>query len=343
MTEPGTETKASVFRWVVLLTAVATYALVILGGVVRATDSGDACPDWPRCNGELIPTFDSAVLIEFSHRMLASVVGFLVLAVAILAWRWQRGRPLIVWGAAAALVLVAGQVILGGLTVVNDLPAGLVTAHLAMAALLLATLVVLTAASFQTGVPDRTAVGVEDDGRWSSFRNLALFAALATFALMLTGSYVSGSGASLAVRDWPLFNGQLLPDGGRLTMIHAMHRIAAAGVGLLVAYVAYRAWRERHSLGFVAAAAILAFALYFAQIFVGASNVWTLLQPAAASAHLALAVAIWAMLVTVSFLAYTETQRVAARGPARPRLQTGTIQDPSLEHAGGTLPAGEAS
>src|SRR3989304_4822522 len=63
------------------------------------------------------------------------------------------------------------------------------------------------------------------------------------FALMLPGSYVGGSGAGLAFRDWPLFDGKLMPEGGRLAMIHAMHRFAAAAVGLLLAYVAYRAWR----------------------------------------------------------------------------------------------------
>lgn len=301
------------FRWLALTTTLATYALVILGGVVRVTESGDACPDWPRCHGELLPPLETQVLIEFSHRLIASVVGFLILAVALFAWRSQRHSPLIRWGAAAAVVLVGGQIVLGGATVINDLPSSMVTAHLALASALLATLVVITLASFE--LPVRTTSVLQD--RIVSFRNLAAIAALATFALMLTGSYVSGSGAGLAFDDWPLFNGRLVPDGGRLAMVHATHRFASAAVGILVVYVAVRAWRTQRARPWLLYGTTGALALYVAQVFVGASNVWTLLQPAAVGAHLALAVALWAALVAVTFVAHQAAEAASRADEAR--------------------------
>ncbi|MCH8849269.1 MAG: COX15/CtaA family protein [Chloroflexi bacterium] len=337
------------FRWLVLATGLTTFGLIVLGGVVRTTESGDACPDWPLCNGELIPAFDSAVLIEFSHRLLASIVGILVLAVAVWAWRSQRGRPLIVWGATAALLLVGFQIVLGGLTVLNDLPPDMVTAHLALAATLLATLGGLAVVSFdggREGSEPRSDVPAAERSRLESFRNLALVAALATFALMLSGSYVSGSGAGLAFSDWPLFNGSLLPGGGRLAVIHATHRLAAAAIGLFIAYVAVRAWRDRRALGLLAAGSMLALGLYVAQIFVGASNVWTLLQPAAGAAHLGLAVAIWTTLVVLGVAAQVVAHPISERAATYERRGPGVTargRETPVGAAPGTLSSGGSS
>ncbi|MCH8900863.1 MAG: COX15/CtaA family protein [Chloroflexi bacterium] len=325
------------YRWLAVATCAATFALIVLGGVVRATGSGDACPDWPRCQGELIPPLEPDILIEFSHRLLASVVGLLVLAMAVVAWRSQRQAPVILWGATAALALVAGQIVLGGLTVLNDLPANMVMAHMALAATLLATLLLIAVASFDI----EPAPSAERRRSAASFRNLAIFAALATFGLMLTGSFVSGSGAGLAFRDWPLFNGQLMPEGGRLAMIHAGHRMAAVGVGLLLVYVSVRAKREQHWNRAVLMTVRFAMALYGVQVLVGAANIWTLLQPSATATHLALAMAIWGALVTASLLAHRATQPLPQTederaGRALPRQGT-------VEPASATLPAGGAS
>ena len=294
------------FRGLVLATCIATYGLIVLGGVVRATESGDACPDWPRCHGELLPPLETAVLIEFSHRLLASLVGLLIVAMAIAAWRSQRRLPVVVWGATAAVALVGAQIVLGGATVLKDLPSSLVMAHLALAVTLLATLLVVASATFAPEpagdvIPDRREAS-------TSFRNLAIIAALAMLALMLTGSYVSGSGASLAFRDWPLFDGRLLPEGGRLAVIHATHRLAVVAVGLLLVYVAVRAWRTQRQHQAVIAGTVVALILYIAQVLVGAANIWTLLQPAASAAHLALAVALWVTLVVVATLAHHAAQ-----------------------------------
>ncbi|MEX0786162.1 MAG: COX15/CtaA family protein [Dehalococcoidia bacterium] len=312
------------FRWLVLGTALSTYALIILGGVVRTTESGDACPDWPRCHGELIPPLEPAVLIEFSHRLLASLVGFLILAVAIAAWRTQRHRPVVFWGSLAAVGLVAGQIVLGGMTVLNELPSSLVTAHLALATFLLAALAVIAFASFELRAPERARPDA------ASFRNLAFVAALAVFGLMLSGSYASGSGAGLAFRDWPLMDGRLMPEGGRLAMIHATHRFVALAVGVLLVYVVVRAWRSHRDEPGIVHGATFALVLYVAQAFVGAANIWTLLQPAAGAAHLALAAAIWAVLVLVALFAH----HAAQPAPERARAVASRPDTPAMKPSG---------
>jgi heme A synthase len=326
MGHAGSEPFSASFRWLALATCVITYALIIVGAVVRATGSGDACPDWPRCHGELIPPLETKVLIEFSHRLLASVVGILVAAVALGAWRSRRENPIVFWAALTTVGLVIGQIALGGATVLSDLSPGIVTAHLAMAATLLATLIVialLVIAPMSPVTPREGATG---------FRNLAFVAALTTFALMLTGSYVSGSGAGLAFDDWPLFNGSFMPDGGRLAMIHATHRFAALAVGIVLAYLAYRAMRSGYKP--VLHGSLFALVLYIAQALVGAANIWTLLQPSAVAAHVALAAALWATLVIVAYFSQRAAGAPLLRvsqhaSEARPSTRSEPAAEPS--------------
>src|SRR5712691_13134211 len=78
------------YRGLAVATAVSAYLLILLGGLVRITGAGLACPDWPLCRGRVIPPPDSLVLIEWSHRFVASIVGLLTLAVAFAAWRLRR-------------------------------------------------------------------------------------------------------------------------------------------------------------------------------------------------------------------------------------------------------------
>jgi heme A synthase len=126
----------------------AIYGLVIMGGVVRVTGSGLGCPDWPLCHGQVIPPLEKPVLIEYSHRLAASAGGFLVVGLAVATWLTQRRSTVMVAAAGAAVVLLVFQALLGGITVVNELPPNIVTAHLAIALVLLSLLLLITTLSF---------------------------------------------------------------------------------------------------------------------------------------------------------------------------------------------------
>src|SRR5207244_6695150 len=81
------------FRILAVATAAVTYALVVLGGVVRVSGSGLGCPDWPLCHGHLLPPLNLYAIIEYSHRTTASLASALIVltaAVALLAWRKRR-------------------------------------------------------------------------------------------------------------------------------------------------------------------------------------------------------------------------------------------------------------
>lgn len=300
------------FQRLSIVTIVSTYALLVLGGIVRVTDSGLGCPDWPLCHGRIIPPAETAVLIEWSHRLVASVVGFLVLGMAAMAWRSYRRVPQVIVPLALALVVLVAQVILGGMAVVHELPSTIVMAHLATGLSLLALLIIATIFSFTSDRELRP-----EPSAFRGFAGGALFAAMATFVVMLVGAYVSGSNASLACTDWPLCNGEVVPDGGREVGIHFLHRVLVVGLGLVLVAVAAQAWRsQRHSRPLILTMGI-ALGLFGVQVLVGAGNIWSRLEPAVTATHLAVGAALWADLVFLTVLSYFWARPPQVQAPIR--------------------------
>ena len=139
--------KFGAFQSISLATAVSVYVLIVLGGIVTSTGSQLACPDWPLCNGQIIPTFTTPVMIEYTHRVWTLVVTALVIGTAILAWKNYRWSNTITKLATLTLVLLWGQVILGMVTVDSGGLPVVVTSHLALATLVFASALMTSAFS----------------------------------------------------------------------------------------------------------------------------------------------------------------------------------------------------
>ena len=120
---------------------VALVALVVIGGATRVMEAGLACPDWPLCYGTLLPgrQMNVQVFLEWFHRLDAFVIGVALLVQLVAAWWWRRELPGWLLPFSAGLVLlVMLQGGLGALTVLQLLPSGVVTAHLALGLTLVA-------------------------------------------------------------------------------------------------------------------------------------------------------------------------------------------------------------
>ena len=277
------------------VTILAMFGLITLGALVRATDSGLGCPDWPLCQGKLIPAFDYHVIIEYSHRMTASVVGILVVASAIMVWWKHRNSRILTTLMTFAVIALLVQVILGGITVVNELPAGIVTAHLFAAEVLIATLIIALLVLRQP-LPARAT------RRDPYFYWVAAMAAV-TMIILLTGTYIVGRNASAVCPDWPMCNGGGLPDFG-LQWEHMAHRIIAALGGLFIIVAAMKSRRYKARSRALAGMGMGAAGLLVAQVLAGAANPWFDFVAGAQVVHLSLATALWGHLVAMAVVAY---------------------------------------
>ena len=286
-------------RWC-LVTCLVVFGLIILGGVVRATDSGLGCPDWPRCHGSFIPRWEKHTLIEYSHRLTASIAGLLIFALLVWTWRSYRRVPALLYPAFLTAGLLLVQAGLGGAAVVNELPPEIVAVHLGTALTILSLLLLIAITAFHLGsrrVPVEASPG---------FGRLAAAAAIGAFVLLIVGSYASGAGYGLACNGWPLCNGEVVP-GASLASVQVifLHRVLALVVGLILLALVVAGWRERVESR-VQQLALAALLLFGVQSLVGAANVWTELADEVTGLHLALATLLWVALALLNI----EVQRL---------------------------------
>jgi cytochrome c oxidase assembly protein subunit 15 len=126
--------------------AIATLLLMAVGSATRVMNAGLACPDWPLCYGQLVPSkqMNLQVFLEWFHRLDAALIGLSAIALAGLSWWYRRSLPnWLPWASTFALGLIVFQGVLGGLTVTELLRFDIVTAHLGTALLFFTTLLVI--------------------------------------------------------------------------------------------------------------------------------------------------------------------------------------------------------
>ena len=280
---------------------------------MRVTDSGLGCPDWPLCYGQIIPPFSVPTMIEYSHRLSASVLSLFVAATTVLAWLHLRDNPVALRSAIAALVLVIVAAILGGITVLTELEWWVVLFHLGIAELLLACLIVAAIAGWNRS---RAGEPVFISMPGSATQKLAIAAVVGTFILILSGSYMVGYGAGTSCATWPLCRGSFWPGDAAAYLIHMGHRYIAALVGLIVLAAAWHVIRtlpDNPPARLAAVGVVLAFA---AQIVVGAAVIWTAFGADFKAVHLSVATLVWAALVTMVGLIYLPQRSAAAADAA---------------------------
>ncbi len=316
--------------------------LTALGGIVRVTGSGLACPDWPACYGGLIPTGDFGefaarqVWFEWTHRLVAAIMGFIIIGYAYVAWRRYRAQRRVWLPAALAVPFLALQIVLGGLTVTERLEELIVTLHLATAMLILMLVAVSWLGSFPWRVvtsADEAPLGTDAASQARTYARIALLIAVLVYAVVVVGSYVThvgagpdagahvGPGGAACGNQWPLCYGGLFPEG-EYAQWNMGHRflVAIGGVALFGAAMGVVMLRPRaRGLTFLVHGAAT---LYLIQIFIGAAMIWINFDAWARALHLSMGSITWLLAVAAALGAYYRAGGLRAGSTAAAALPT---------------------
>jgi len=329
--------RLTLFRRLCLLSTVVALCVIVLGAWVRLSHAGLGCPDWPGCYGHLtvgqalenVHTANAAypdrpleadkALKEMLHRYLASVLGLLILAIAVVAWVNRRDPAQPVRMPALLVMLVVFQGLLGMWTVTLLLKPAVVTAHLVGG---LTTMSMLWWMALRV---DRTTRPAGERG----LRRLAVAGLVVLATQIVLGGWVSTNYAALACPDFPTCQRSFWPDmdfrdafvlwrglgidyeGGVLdhparVAIHYVHRLGAVVTALVLGWTAWRAMRIGQSRAVRVAGAALA-SLLVVQWTVGPLMVMKALPLAIATAHNAVAALL--VLALVALLRFLWTPR----------------------------------
>jgi heme A synthase len=270
------------------VTAVATFILLCVGGLVNPTGSSLACPEPTLiCNGSLFPDMVGGVLFEHGHRLVAMTVGLMTCVLGVLLWREGKGRQ-----GALAVALVVAQGLLGAVTVRYKLPPAVSITHLAVSMAFFCYVIALA-------IPQKRAIPAGLHARMGA-------AAALVYAQVILGGLVRHSHAATACADEiPLCFGQLWPLGMPFAQqIHMAHRLFALVAGAAAFYVGLVA--ARRLTGRLRAVALAVPAIVVVQIGLGVWTVLTLKGLVPVELHLAVGALLLAATATLALATRAE-------------------------------------
>jgi cytochrome c oxidase assembly protein subunit 15 len=260
------------------ITVALFFLLLVWGNLVAGLKAGLACPDWPLCQGEVLPPFRFDIWMEFTHRLIAATATLVLVPLAIKRFKAYSGVAKAI--PLAAFGLIAFEIAFGGLVVMLELPVQLTVVHF-MTGLTVFLLVCYMAAFDGMEKPPRFSV--------RGYAGLFFAAVLLLYCQSSLGAYVRHAGAGLACPDFPTCLGSWLPGNlGGQVLIQLSHRLLALLiVGTIGALTAAAFLDERLRRHRTAAASLLGLGII--QIGAGAGVVQSGLNFAATALHLTVA------------------------------------------------------
>ncbi len=296
-----------------------TFLLIFIGGLVTSTGSGLAVPDWPTTYGHFMFSFPlskmaGGILYEHGHRMVASVVG--MLTVVLVVWLWlKEPRRWLKWFGLGALLAVVVQGILGGITVLYKLPTPISVLHGCLAqAFFMMTIAI---AIFTSQAWLKPATKIEDTSKPGVFYLATLTTAVVYLQLIL-GAIMRHSGAGLAIPDFPLAFGKLVPPiASKAVAIHFLHRLGAVAVTICMLWTAFQVFMHHRTQSKLVRPTIVLLLALIIQITLAALTIWSQKAVLPTTAHVATGAFILGASLFLTFRAFMtfESKRSDIRQP----------------------------
>ena len=283
-----------------------TVLLIVAGGLVTSTGSGLAVPDWPTSYGWNMFTFPmkhmvGGIFYEHGHRLIASGVGFLTIVLALWIWKGDPRRWMRVLGF-VALAAVCVQGLLGGITVLYFLPTPVSTAHAGLAQIFFCLTIAIALFTSRGWIQPGNEL-VDD----SMLRRVATTTSVFIYLQILIGATMRHSDAGLAIPDFPLvFGGLLPPDWTPQIAVHYAHRVGALIVTLAIAATVGHVLYHHPRRSELRRPALTLACLMAAQVALGAFVIWSEKNVAINTAH----VVVGALTLATSLVLTLRSQQV---------------------------------
>ena len=285
-----------------VLTAGATFCLIFIGGLVTSTGSALAVPDWPLAFGKLIPPeWHGGIPFEYGHRVAAGTV--VVLTLLLMAWAWRTEarrwvRQLVI----LAFALIIVQAVLGGITVLFELPLVTAVAHAATAQALFCLMVAI---AIFTNPRWEATPRLDDPPLRIPLTTLAAATTVVIYAQILIGALMRHMSAGLVIPDFPLSFGYLVPPyWNEFIAVNFAHRCGAVVVTAMVLWTVARTLRTHSRVTALRRPALGMFLLLIAQVCLGAITIWSGRAVIPTTSHVAVGAAVLATSLTLSLRSY---------------------------------------
>ena len=269
-----------------LIAAILAVGLVAYGAWVRVSGSGLGCPDWPLCNGKIIPA-SKAAAIESGHRWYAAITGLIIFATAFLGMGLRRRFPRAAGMLVLSAVMVIAQALLGAAVVLTELHPFIRLVHLSLALALIAVLTIVGIALLHDKEP---SLGLRRAG-WHLLPT--------AIAVVLLGGSIVATATSFECAGFPLCDGS---SSAVATGLHSAHRTVGVVLFLGAAVFALRR-RKMGASGPFHKATVIAAVLLGTQVGIGVSLVAARLPVDLRVLHIGMAAAVWFALVAAWSLA----------------------------------------